>query len=360
MPCWPPSSRPLPGRRHRPRRAARNRSSSRWPPAPAGRSPPSTWTPRRPAWRCCATAATPSTPRSRPRPPSASPRPTRPASAAAGSWSSTWPASAGWSPSTAARPPRPPSRGQLHRPGHRPPIPSPSGSPAASGSGCRARWRPGSGPCAYGTRPLGKLLEPAIRVAERGFVVDQTFHDQTASNAARFAAFPATAELFLPGGAPPAVGSVLRNPDLARPTGCWPATAPPLLPGPDRRGDRRHRPGPARRPGLDPERPARPDDRGRPGRLPGPGPGPDPGRLPRLPGLRHGPAVQRRLHRRRGPQHPGGLRPGRRATPRPCSTTWRRPGWPSPTATAGSATRTSSTCPCAGCSARASPTSAAA
>ncbi len=41
-------------------------------------------------------------------------------------------------------------------------------------------------------------------------------HDQTASNAARFAAFPATAELFLPGGAPPAVGSVLRNPDLAR------------------------------------------------------------------------------------------------------------------------------------------------
>ena len=68
----------------------------------------------------------------------------------------------------------------------------------------------------YGTKPLGKLLRPAIRVAERGFVVDQTFADQTASNAARFAAFPATAELFLPGGAPPAVGSVLRNPDLAR------------------------------------------------------------------------------------------------------------------------------------------------
>jgi gamma-glutamyltranspeptidase/glutathione hydrolase len=68
----------------------------------------------------------------------------------------------------------------------------------------------------YGTRPLGKLLEPAIRVAERGFVVDQTFHDQTVSNAARFAAFPSTRELFLPGGAPPPVGSVLRNPDLAR------------------------------------------------------------------------------------------------------------------------------------------------
>jgi gamma-glutamyltranspeptidase / glutathione hydrolase len=68
----------------------------------------------------------------------------------------------------------------------------------------------------FGTMPLGRLLRPAIRVAERGFVVDQTFHDQTASNAARFAAFPATRELFLPGGAPPPVGSLLRNPDLAR------------------------------------------------------------------------------------------------------------------------------------------------
>jgi len=68
----------------------------------------------------------------------------------------------------------------------------------------------------YGTLPLGRVLAPAIRVAERGFVVDQTFHDQTVTNAVRFAAFPATAELFLPGGAPPAVGSVLRNPDLAR------------------------------------------------------------------------------------------------------------------------------------------------
>jgi gamma-glutamyltranspeptidase / glutathione hydrolase len=68
----------------------------------------------------------------------------------------------------------------------------------------------------FGTMPLGKLLRPAIRIAERGFVVDQTFHDQTASNAERFAAFTSTRELFLPGGAPPPVGSVLRNPDLAR------------------------------------------------------------------------------------------------------------------------------------------------
>jgi gamma-glutamyltranspeptidase / glutathione hydrolase len=68
----------------------------------------------------------------------------------------------------------------------------------------------------FGTLPLAELLRPAIRVAEGGFVVDQTFHDQTASNAERFAAFTSTRELFLPGGALPPVGSVLRNPDLAR------------------------------------------------------------------------------------------------------------------------------------------------
>jgi gamma-glutamyltranspeptidase/glutathione hydrolase len=80
--------------------------------------------------------------------------------------------------------------------------------------GTLATWQRALG--RYGTMPLARVLAPAVRVAERGFVVDQTFADQTAGNAARFAAFPATAALYLPGGAPPAVGSVLRNPDLAR------------------------------------------------------------------------------------------------------------------------------------------------
>jgi gamma-glutamyltranspeptidase/glutathione hydrolase len=97
------------------------------------------------------------------------------------------------------------------------PIPLPERITSGLGvgvPGTPATWQRALG--RYGTMPLARLLRPAIRVAERGFVVDQTFHDQTASNAERFAAFPATAELFLPGGAPPAVGSVLRNPDLAR------------------------------------------------------------------------------------------------------------------------------------------------
>ena len=68
----------------------------------------------------------------------------------------------------------------------------------------------------WGTERLGELLKPAERIASRGFVVDQTFHDQTVSNAERFSLFPETARVFLPGGQAPAVGSVFRNPDMAR------------------------------------------------------------------------------------------------------------------------------------------------
>ena len=67
----------------------------------------------------------------------------------------------------------------------------------------------------WGTITLREALRGATQVARRGFVVDQTFFDQTASNAARFADFTSTAELYLPDGAPPSVGSVFRNRDLA-------------------------------------------------------------------------------------------------------------------------------------------------
>uniref|UniRef100_UPI0035A23888 gamma-glutamyltransferase n=1 Tax=Actinomadura hibisca TaxID=68565 RepID=UPI0035A23888 len=68
----------------------------------------------------------------------------------------------------------------------------------------------------HGTRSLGTLLQPAIRVAEKGFVVDQEFRDQTAVNEARFRDIVPTRQLFLPGGKLPVVGSTFRNPDLAR------------------------------------------------------------------------------------------------------------------------------------------------
>ncbi|MET3811864.1 gamma-glutamyltransferase [Arthrobacter sp. UYEF3] len=67
----------------------------------------------------------------------------------------------------------------------------------------------------WGSLDLGDALKPAIKVATRGFVVDETFRQQTLDNKARFAAFPATSSLYLPGGDAPAVGSIFRNHDLA-------------------------------------------------------------------------------------------------------------------------------------------------
>ncbi|MFJ6727108.1 gamma-glutamyltransferase [Streptomyces sp. NPDC091281] len=68
----------------------------------------------------------------------------------------------------------------------------------------------------WGSRSLRSVLGPAERLARDGFTVDDTFRGQTAANETRFRYFPATAELFLPGGALPVVGSTFKNPDLAR------------------------------------------------------------------------------------------------------------------------------------------------
>jgi gamma-glutamyltranspeptidase/glutathione hydrolase len=68
----------------------------------------------------------------------------------------------------------------------------------------------------WGSRQLGTVLKPAERIARDGFVVDDTFRSQTASNETRFRYFPDTAKLFLPGGRLPVVGSTFKNPDLAR------------------------------------------------------------------------------------------------------------------------------------------------
>jgi gamma-glutamyltranspeptidase / glutathione hydrolase len=69
----------------------------------------------------------------------------------------------------------------------------------------------------YGTWSLRQALRPAITVARRGFVIDQTFFDQTQQNLDYFDDVPSTSELYLdPDGTPRDVGTVLRNPDLAR------------------------------------------------------------------------------------------------------------------------------------------------
>jgi gamma-glutamyltranspeptidase/glutathione hydrolase len=67
----------------------------------------------------------------------------------------------------------------------------------------------------YGTLTLTEALAPAIALAEEGFTVSETLHQQITWNQDRFAAFTSTRDLFLPDGAPPPAGSRWRNPDLA-------------------------------------------------------------------------------------------------------------------------------------------------
>jgi gamma-glutamyltranspeptidase / glutathione hydrolase len=68
----------------------------------------------------------------------------------------------------------------------------------------------------FGRLRMTQVLKPARTLARRGFVVDETFRAQTEANLARFRQIQPTAELFLPGGNAPVVGSTFRNPDLAR------------------------------------------------------------------------------------------------------------------------------------------------
>ena len=60
------------------------------------------------------------------------------------------------------------------------------------------------------------MLAPAIAVASDGFLVNANFSRLVGINQDKFSKFPATAALYLKSGKPPAVGTVLRNPDLAR------------------------------------------------------------------------------------------------------------------------------------------------
>ncbi|MFI9208316.1 gamma-glutamyltransferase [Streptomyces sp. NPDC053253] len=97
------------------------------------------------------------------------------------------------------------------------PIPFEEGMTSGLGvgtPGTPATWKTALD--AWGSKRLSTLLEPAERLARDGFTVDPTFRAQTAANEARFRDFPDTSALFLPGGQLPVVGTVFKNPDLAR------------------------------------------------------------------------------------------------------------------------------------------------
>ena len=81
-------------------------------------------------------------------------------------------------------------------------APSPAGSTRSSATAAR-RW--------------ARRCESGIEVARKGFVVDQTFFDQTQANVDYFNDVPSTAAIYLdPDGTPRDVGTTLRNPDMAR------------------------------------------------------------------------------------------------------------------------------------------------
>ena len=110
-------------------------------------------------------------------------------------------------------------RGHLRRPG-RPACRTPSRRPgsAASPSACPARSPPGRQRAAQvGHAVAGAACcSPAARVADRGFTVDADVPtSRSPTTPPRSGSSTSTSELYLPGGAPPAVGSTLRNPDLA-------------------------------------------------------------------------------------------------------------------------------------------------
>jgi gamma-glutamyltranspeptidase/glutathione hydrolase len=68
----------------------------------------------------------------------------------------------------------------------------------------------------YGTISLRQALRPGIRAANRGFIVDQTYASQTEEHLEQFRQITSTADTYLVDGEVPAVGSRVRNRDLAR------------------------------------------------------------------------------------------------------------------------------------------------
>ncbi|MPZ60828.1 MAG: gamma-glutamyltransferase [Propionibacteriales bacterium] len=68
----------------------------------------------------------------------------------------------------------------------------------------------------YGTMRLSQVLQPATTVAQRGFVVDEQYQGRTESNLARLRDFTSSRDTFLIDGEAPQVGTIFRNPEMAR------------------------------------------------------------------------------------------------------------------------------------------------
>ena len=68
----------------------------------------------------------------------------------------------------------------------------------------------------FGRLPWRELVEPAVRLARDGFVIDEYRSRSIRGDSARLMRFAASAASYLPNGRPPSPGDTLRQPDLAR------------------------------------------------------------------------------------------------------------------------------------------------
>jgi gamma-glutamyltranspeptidase/glutathione hydrolase len=66
----------------------------------------------------------------------------------------------------------------------------------------------------YGRLPFAMVIEPSIRLATEGFVVDEYRSLSIGEDSARLALFPASRATFLPADRPPAPGTTFRQPEL--------------------------------------------------------------------------------------------------------------------------------------------------
>ncbi len=67
----------------------------------------------------------------------------------------------------------------------------------------------------FGAIPMEKILQPAINYAREGFPVTELIAYYWRGNARYLSRFPNVAEVYMPGGTPPAKGELFKNPDLA-------------------------------------------------------------------------------------------------------------------------------------------------
>jgi gamma-glutamyltranspeptidase/glutathione hydrolase len=68
----------------------------------------------------------------------------------------------------------------------------------------------------YGSMSFKQVLAPAIAVASKGFPISETFHHLTVRNERKFRLFTSTSALYLKHGKALPVGTLLKNPGMAR------------------------------------------------------------------------------------------------------------------------------------------------